>query len=209
MGVMTEHYFSANPSASGSPRTITARLDGREVAVTTAGGVFSPGRLDLGTQVLLKALPEPPAGELLDLGCGWGPISLQAGLEARRAGTAVRIWALDVNERALELTARNARDLGLDAIRTVTAAEVPADITFDAIWSNPPIRVGKEVLHGLLETWLPRLTPGGQAWLVVSKNLGADSLRAWIADMLGAGFTVAKHSSAKGFRVLVVTRAAG
>lgn len=208
MGGMNDHYFSASPSAPGTVRTITAHLAGGPVEVTTAGGVFSPGRLDLGTQVLLRALPAPPPGDLLDLGCGWGPISLQAGLEAREEGTGTRIWALDVNERALDLTRRNAAALRLESIRAVTAEQIPADVEFAAIWSNPPIRVGKEILHGLLRTWLPRLAPGGQAWLVVSKNLGADSLRGWLGEMLGAGFTVEKHSSAKGFRVLVVTRAA-
>ena len=155
--------------------------------------------------MLLKHVPRPAAGDLLDLGCGWGPISLQAGLEAREDGTDVTVWALDVNERSLGLTAQNARDLGLESIRPVTAADIPAEVRFSQIWSNPPIRVGKEVLHELLLTWLPRLLPGGEAWLVVSKNLGADSLASWLRDELGAGWSVEKAASAKGFRVLVVT----
>lgn len=203
---MADHYFSESPQSPERPRSLTVALGGREVEVRTTSGVFSPTRLDLGTQVLLRAVPDPPAGTLLDLGCGWGPIALHAGLLARDAGRRLDIWALDVNERSLDLTARNAQALSLTAVRPVRADDVPADLRFDTIWSNPPIRVGKEVLHELLTTWLPRLRPGGEAWLVVAKNLGADSLRDWLAAELAPEMSVAKHSSAKGYRVLVVRR---
>ncbi|MYM19484.1 methyltransferase [Brevibacterium sp. 5221] len=204
---MGDHYFSAEPGAASRPRAIAAQLGGRTVEVTTDSGVFSPGRVDLGTQVLLRHLPPPPPGNLLDLGCGWGPLSLHAGLVAAAEGTGTRVWALDVNARSLALTEDNARALGIHSIRPVTAAEVPADLEFAAIWSNPPIRIGKDELHALLLAWLPRLAPGGQAWLVVSKNLGADSLQAWLAEQLGAEYGVERRASAKGFRVLVITRA--
>nr|WP_216629911.1 methyltransferase [Brevibacterium renqingii] len=181
-------------------------LAGHEVTVETVSGTFSPTRLDLGTAVLLRHLPEPPPGDVLDLGCGWGPIALHTALEARDAEVDLRVWALDVNSRSLETTAANARRLGLESIRTVTAEEIPAEVEFTAIRSNPPIRIGKEALHELLETWLPRLAPGGRADLVVSKNLGADSLQKWIAGMLGDGFEVVRTGSSKGFRVLTVHR---
>jgi 16S rRNA G1207 methylase RsmC len=88
---------------------------------------------------------------------------------------------------------------------------VPADLRFAAIWSNPPIRVGKAVLHEMLLTWLPRLADGGTAYLVVQKNLGSDSLQRWLdAELAGrfpGQFTVARHASARTFRVLSVTRA--
>jgi 16S rRNA (guanine1207-N2)-methyltransferase len=156
--------------------------------------------------VLLRHLPEPPTGDVLDLGCGWGPIALHTALEAQDAEVALRVWALDVNSRSLETTAANARRLGLDSIAPVTAEQIPADLQFSAIRSNPPIRIGKAALHELLETWLPRLAPGGRADLVVSKNLGADSLQKWIAQMLGDGFTIERTGSSKGFRVLTVHR---
>src|SRR5699024_7538024 len=177
------------------------------VTVETVSGTFSPTRLDLGTAVLLRHLPQPPAGDVLDLGCGWGPIALHTALEARHAEVELRVWALDVNSRSLETTAANARRLGLETVRTVTAEDIPAEVQFAAIRSNPPIRVGKEALHELLETWLPRLAPDGRADLVVSKNLGADSLQKWIAGMLGDGFEVVRTGSSKGFRVLTIHRA--
>lgn len=206
MVTVTEHYFSRTPSTPDRPRSLTVDLAGRSVEVTTSSGVFSPTRLDIGTQALLGELPAPTGGNLLDLGCGWGPLSLHAALEARDAGTDLTVWALDVNERALDLTRANAESLGLTGIRPVFAEDVPADLGFDMIWSNPPIRVGKDVLHGLLETWLPRLNPGGSAWLVVAKKLGADSLLTWMRDMLGEGWDVRREANSKGFRILVVER---
>jgi len=80
---------------------------------------------------------------------------------------------------------------------------VAPEAVFDTIWSNPPIRVGKAALHDLLGAWLPRLAPAGEAWLVVQRHLGADSLAVWLADQ-GWG-EVEKVASAKGFRVLRVT----
>lgn len=198
-----EHYFSSKPADDSSLRTVPVRLAGRDVEVVTAGGVFSPGHLDLGTRVLLDEVPLPPAdGHLLDLGAGWGPIALTLGLEAPDA----TVWAVDVNERALDLVRRNARRLGLENVNAVAPDDVPGDVGFAAIWSNPPIRIGKAELHELLRRWLPRLEPGATAWLVVQKNLGADSLQRWLADELGDRWTVERVSTSKGFRVLSVTR---
>lgn len=198
-----EHYFSSKPADDGSLRTVPVRLAGREVEVVTAGGVFSPGHLDLGTRVLLDAVPEPPQqGALLDLGAGWGPIALSLGFEAPDAA----VWAVDVNERALDLVRRNARRLGLENVNAAMPDDVPEDARFAAIWSNPPIRIGKAELHALLRRWLPRLEPGATAWLVVQKNLGADSLQRWLADEFDHGWAVARAETSKGFRVLTVTR---
>lgn len=198
-----EHYFSSKPADGASLRTLAVRLAGREVEVLTAGGVFSPGHVDLGTRVLLDEVPTPPAtGDLLDLGAGWGPIALTLGLEAPDA----TVWAVDVNERALDLVRRNARRLGLGNVNAATPDDVPDDVRFAAIWSNPPIRVGKSELHALLRRWLPRLEEGATAWLVVQKNLGADSLQRWLVGEFGEGWAVARAETSKGFRVLTVTR---
>jgi 16S rRNA (guanine1207-N2)-methyltransferase len=209
-----DHYFTARPASADERRTLEVRLAGRDLTVETAGGVFSPGRLDLGTEVLLRTVPEPPAsGDLLDLGCGWGPVALTMALRSPRA----RVWAVDVNERALDLVRRNAERLGLAGVRAVTPDAVPDDAVLAALWSNPPIRVGKDALHAMLLRWLPRLGAGAEAHLVVQRNLGADSLQRWLADALpqaptppagdGAGpLTVERAGSAKGFRVLRVAR---
>ena len=194
-----EHYFSTSPGSDLVLRTISVRLAGRDVDVTTANGVFSPERIDTGTQVLLGNIPAPPpGGNLLDLGCGWGPVALTLALESPRA----TVWAVDVNRRALDLVERNAADLGLTNVKAVTPDEVPAETTFTTIWSNPPIRVGKNELHDMLRTWLPRLEPGSDAWLVVQKNLGSDSLHRWLQAELPNDFVVLRAATNKGYRVL-------
>lgn len=199
-----EHYFSARPATPEQQRQLRVRLRGADVAVTSATGVFSAERLDLGTSVLLREAPDPPPlGMFLDLGCGWGPLTLALAMAAPQAS----VWAVDVNERAIALTCANGEANGLAGVRAVPPSEVPADIAFDVIWSNPPIRIGKEALHALLMQWLPRLTPGGSAYLVVQRNLGADSLHAWLAGTLGSSYAVERFASAKGFRVLRVHRA--
>ncbi|OZG57799.1 MFS transporter [Bifidobacterium tissieri] len=203
-----EQYFSSTPSSQDVRRELQVTLRGREVVVETSHGVFSGSRLDLGTSVLLRHAPEPPEhGVFLDLGCGWGPITLSLALESPES----TVWAVDVNERALELTAGNAKRNGCENVHAVTpdafAEEFPSDAGFDVIWSNPPIRIGKEALHELLMTYLPRLNHGGEAYLVVQRNLGSDSLIPWLADQLGDGFTVGKYASSKGYRVIEVLRA--
>lgn len=197
----TDHYFTAQPSGEFVAKPITVTLAGRTVELHTAGGVFSPAALDIGTQVLLNHVPPaPPGGDLLDLGCGWGPIALTLALESPHA----TVWAVDVNERARELTRRNAATLGLQNVRTASPDEVPDDVRFMTIWSNPPIRVGKNELHGMLDAWLPRLREKADAWLVVSRNLGSDSLQRWMESRFSGVLTVSRGATHKGFRVLRV-----
>lgn len=197
-----DHYFTARPASPDERRVRTVTLAGRELDVETAGGVFSPDHVDLGTEVLLRSVPAPPEhGDLLDLGCGWGPIALSLAL----ASPSARVWAVDVNERALDLVRRNAERLGCTNVVAVAPDDVPADVRFAAVWSNPPIRVGKPELHALLLRWLPRLSPGAAAHLVVAKNLGADSLQRWVAEQLGTSADVERVATAKGFRVVRVS----
>jgi 16S rRNA G1207 methylase RsmC len=199
-----DHYFTASPASPEQQRTITVRLAGRDVTVRTAAGVFSPDGLDKGTAVLLREAPTPPAiGNLLDLGCGWGPVALTLALASPDAD----VYAVDVNERSLDLVRTNAASLGLGRVHASQPDGIPDDVEFAAIWSNPPIRVGKAVLHEMLLRWLPRLAPGASAYLVVQKNLGSDSLQRWLAEQLPAdGYAVSRFATDKGFRVIEVTR---
>ncbi len=198
-----DHYFSSTPSSALHFRPIRVTLAGTEVELTTANGVFSPERIDTGTQVLLaNTPPPPPGGQFLDLGCGWGPIALSLALHSPRA----TVWAVDVNERALELVRQNAQKLSLTNVNACTPDDVPDDISFMTIWSNPPIRVGKKELHRLLERWLPRLDSGADAWLVVQRNLGSDSLQRWLSGALPEDFAVSRAATRKGYRVLRVRR---
>ncbi|UOR02822.1 class I SAM-dependent methyltransferase [Leucobacter allii] len=203
---MNQHYFSASPAGALEPREIEVVLAGAARTVLTAGGVFSPEQLDRGTGILLRELAADPAlggdaaGPLLDIGCGWGPIALDAALRDPER----EIWAIDVNERSRELTRRNAAGLGLERVRVAAPEDVPAELGFAEIRSNPPIRVGKEALHGILRQWLPRLSAGSEprvAHLVVAKHLGADSLQRWIATEFPA-LEVSRIARDKGFHVI-------
>jgi 16S rRNA (guanine1207-N2)-methyltransferase len=199
-----QHYFSATPTGPERRRRLDVEIWGRRFALTSANGVFAGDGLDRGTEILLRE-SVPPTGQpaVLDLGCGYGPVALGIALACPGA----QVDAVDVNERALALCRDNAADLGVAGrVRVLLPDQVEAGRTYDEIWSNPPIRVGKEALHTLLLTWLPRLRPTGTARLVVSKNLGADTLQRWLVEQ---GFGCERVASSKGFRVLVVTPAAG
>lgn len=189
------HYF-VTPDEPLVTHEFEARVFGRELTFLSASGVFSGDRLDLGTSVLLREVEPPVTGRVLDLGCGVGTIAVGLAL----ASPGVSVDAIDVNERAVELTGLNAARHGVgDRVRAMTPDEVPADVLYDEIWSNPPIRIGKEALHELLLTWLGRLRPEGVAYLVVGRNLGADSLQRWLVEQ---GHPTERIASAKGFRVL-------
>jgi 16S rRNA (guanine1207-N2)-methyltransferase len=180
------------------PRTVRLRLGEIDLELQADRGVFGSKGVDLGTVVLLREAPPPPAsGELLDLGCGYGPIAIALALRSPSA----HVWAIDVNERALELTRANAVAATAANVTVGLPDEVPAHVQFDAIYSNPPVRVGKTPLHELLLKWLPRLRPGAAAYLVVQRNLGSDSLATWLATQ---GHPVHRLKSKKGYRILEI-----
>lgn len=204
---VNDHYFSAQPQADEHPKTITVTLRDRQVNVQTQAGIFSPKGLDKGTAVLLDKVPftDLPAGALaVDLGCGWGPISLALGFEYPQA----TVVGVDVNERSIALTKLNADSNELTNVTSAVADGFAEQLAtqgrrINLLWSNPPIRIGKEALHALLLQWLPLLADDGVAYLVVQKNLGADSLAQWITAQ---GFPTTKIGSSKGFRVIEIRR---
>jgi len=192
------HYFDPAPVVESKPRAVHLHVGELALELKADRGVFGSRGVDLGTLVLLREAPPPPSeGEILDLGSGYGPIAIALARQAPRA----RVWAVDVNERAIELTKTNA--LGAAVANVIAGApdEVPRDLKFDAIYSNPPVRVGKAALHELLVRWLGRLRPEGRAYLVVQRNLGADSLATWLAAQ---GYQVQRLKSKKGYRILQV-----
>ena len=192
------HYFDRRPSVASKRRQVALSLPDLDLALVADRGVFSGDRIDPGTKYLLMEAPALPAtGDLLDLGCGYGPIALTM---ARRAPAAT-VWAVDVNERALALVRENAAAAGASNVRAVLPDEVPDELRFTAIWSNPPVRVGKQALHELLVRWLGRLTDDGVAVLVVQKHLGSDSLARWLGEQ---GYRVERLGSRMAYRLLEV-----
>jgi 16S rRNA (guanine1207-N2)-methyltransferase len=197
---VSEQYFAAAPSAAGRPGSVHVILPDLHLELATDSGVFSPRRLDQGTRLLLDTAPHPPAtGDLLDLGCGYGPLALVLGSRS----PAARVWAVDVNQRALALTAANAERAGLANVRCLLPEDDTLPKYFNLIWGNPPIRIGKSAMHELLGSWLGRLSPAAAAYLVVQRNLGSDSLQDWLAS---CGWSAERTAARAGYRVLKVTR---
>ncbi len=195
---MSQQYFTEQPAAGRRPGSVHIVLPDLHLELETDAGVFSPSRLDPGTRLLLETAPPPPeGGSLLDLGCGYGPLALV--LAARSPGA--RVWAVDVNRRALELCARNAARAGLPNVRCTGPDDAELPGTFRLIWSNPPIRIGKAALHALLTAWLGRLEPSGAAYLVVHRHLGSDSLQRWLEE---SGRPAERVAARAGYRVLRV-----
>ena len=191
-----DHYFTADPSVAFKRAPVRASVWGHELDLASGSGVFAQGRVDIGTSMLFREASPPASGRILDLGCGYGVIGLAIAMAAPDAV----VTGVDVNERAVLLANENAAALGLSGRYGASTPEaVPADATYDELWSNPPIRIGKAALHDLLLTWFPRLVPGGRAVMVVGKNLGADSLQRWLGEQ---GYPTSRVASAKGFRVL-------
>jgi 16S rRNA (guanine1207-N2)-methyltransferase len=192
-----DHYFSAEPEVPSSPRTVRVRLPDQEIVLRTDRGVFAAGGLDPGTAVLLSQAPPPPqGGAILDLGCGHGVIAIAL---SRRAPGA-RVLAVDVNRRARELARTNAAANGV-AVEVCAPEEVDPGLRFSAIYSNPPVRVGRESLLALLMGWIRRLEPEAAAHLVVQRHLGSDSLAERLA---GAGLQIRRRGSKRGYRILEV-----
>ncbi|MGH9185616.1 MAG: class I SAM-dependent methyltransferase [Acidimicrobiales bacterium] len=193
-------YFEPSPTAPSRPATVTLALPDLTLRLATDTGVFSANAVDPGTRYLLLDGPRPDPteqGHVLDLGCGYGAIALALG----RRAPAATVWAVDVNERARRLCRTNAESAGMTNVIVTDPAEVPGDIRFSGIWSNPPIRIGKPALHELLVTWLARLQPEAGAALVVQKHLGSDSLARWLTEQ---GYAVERLGSRTGYRLLEV-----
>ncbi|MFI6316148.1 class I SAM-dependent methyltransferase [Nonomuraea sp. NPDC050556] len=194
------HYFEEQPSTASKPSSVDLVLPDLHLRLETDRGTFSPERIDLGTRILLESVPRPPQeGDLLDLGCGYGPIALTMASRAPEA----TVWAVDVNRRSLDLTERNAQAARLYKVRPFHIDEIPDDPKFRVIWSNPAIRIGKPAMHAMLTRWLNRLTDDGEAFLVVQKHLGSDSLHKWLNEQ---GWQATRHTSRAAYRILKVTR---
>ena len=192
---MTEHYYAKNPSVAHDERRVIFEVLGLKIECTTDSGVFSREGLDMGTRILLEALPEV-SGRALDLGCGWGPVGVALGRKYPEA----ELVLSDVNERAAELARRNLRDNGVTNARVVCGdgfEKVEGD--FDLIALNPPIRAGKAVIYALFANAAGHLRPGGALYIVIRKQQGAESAQKYLKTLYGDVERVARD---KGYWVL-------
>jgi 16S rRNA G1207 methylase RsmC len=199
-----EQYFTTQPQVASVAHTkqqnfAVLRVADRDITIGTDRGVFARKGVDQGTMVLIESAARPPsAGNFLDLGCGSGPIALTLAAYSPNA----TVYAIDINDRARALTDSNAQRNHLSNVVACAPDEIDESIRFDVMWSNPPIRIGKQELHALLLTWLSRLSVTGEAWLVINRNLGSDSLAVWLNEQ---GYLTERLTSKRGFRVLRVS----
>jgi 16S rRNA (guanine1207-N2)-methyltransferase len=198
--VSDNHYFNPKPATPSKRQTMEIELAGTKLTVISDKGVFSSSGVDKGTQILLKNLDMvTKAGTVMDLGAGWGAVSIALAIE----NPALEVLAIEINSRAVELIEANANSLALSNIKTKKLSQIENG-SIDQIWSNPPIRIGKSALHELLIDALSKLKQGGEAFLVVQKHLGADSLAKWLEQE--QNHSVEKIDNSKGFRVFRVTK---
>lgn len=168
---MNDHYYTQNPTSEHKYASCDYTYRGHKLHFTTDAGVFSRGEVDFGTDVLLKALPEQLSGRILDLGCGWGAVGVSVG----KCWHGCEVVMSDVNERALELSAKNARTNGV-AVQTVQSDGLSnVSGSFDAVITNPPIRAGKQVIYGMFQDCAGRLRENGTLYIVIRKQQGAES----------------------------------
>jgi 16S rRNA G1207 methylase RsmC len=197
------HYFSPVPAGRDVRESFEVEGIWGTLHMESAAGIFASRGLDRGTAVLLDSIRRHPVSApadgslVVDLGCGSGVLALVMA----RLWPDCRVVAVDVNVRALEVCAENARRNG---VRNVEP-RLPEDTGSDAVarlWTNPPVRIGKDGLHDLLGRWIPRLESAGEARMVVGRHLGSDSLARWMETQ---GWGVERLASARGFRVLQVS----
>ncbi|WP_018924681.1 class I SAM-dependent methyltransferase [Salsuginibacillus kocurii] len=193
---MSEHYYSSQPEVKSSPETFTAELRGREFSFTSDRGVFSKGEVDEGSRLLVENFAFPAVeGRVLDIGCGYGPVGL-----ALAADTEHEVVLADVNERAVELSRKNADRAGLRNVEVVKSDQFEAiEGSFAAIVSNPPIRAGKNVVHSMITKAREHLLEQGELWVVIRKKQGAPSARAHMETLFAEVEIVRRN---KGFYVL-------
>ena len=193
---MNETYFTREPESESRPAECEFAYRGRTLRFTTDAGVFSRGELDTGTRLLLDALPERLSGTVLDLGCGWGPI----GISVKAAWPETCVWMSDVNLRALAWSRRNAErnQVSVTCIESDGFSAL-ADVRFDAVITNPPIRAGKQAIYQMFADAHERLKPGGSLFLVIRKQQGAESCIRYLKTLYAS---VEKLDRSGGFWVL-------
>ena len=189
-----DQYYTREPSSASAPAACAFLYRGHSFAMRTDAGVFSKGALDDGTRLLLDALPEL-SGDVLDLGCGWGPI----GIAVKKTWPGVRVTMADVNLRALELARHNAASAGVEAeILESDGFSALAGRSFDCVITNPPIRAGKQVIYRMFADAAKALREDGALWLVIRKQQGADSAEKHLKTIFA---DVSVQAKAKGYRV--------
>lgn len=199
---MSGQYFENEPSVASDPKKVSLTIADNEYIFTTDRGVFSYEKVDKATRILLNAFLEKYDGSIpetiIDVGSGYGPISV---VVAKHFKDASQIVGVEPNERAQTLSLQNYQsNIGDDRFDVVSPQNFDIELKPDLIISNPPVRIGKKEMYELLSFWAKQLADGGQMWLVIAKNLGADTAAIFLEK--DCGLEVSRVASKNGFRVL-------
>ncbi len=195
---MPEHYFSKKPQSKSSPKTWTYRLQDKWYTFTSDTGVFSRHEVDFGSKLLIEQFNAPNIqGDILDLGCGYGPIGIA--LADRYRGR--NVVMSDINERALQLAKENAKQNNIDNVEFISSDrfEHIGNRTFAAIVTNPPIRAGKRIVHSIFEGSKSALCECGELWIVIQKKQGAPSAKKKLKEIFGNVEVIHRH---KGYHIM-------
>lgn len=177
---MAQQYFSQTPESRSCPNELQVELFGRRLRFTADSGVFCRDRLDYGSEVLLKAIPHGTLGQrILEIGCGWGPVCCFL----KVCNPDSFVTAVDVNERAVELTVQNFKRNGLDAEAFVSDGTQNCSGEFDTVVTNPPIRAGKKVIYRIFSQSYDCLVKGGRLFIVIRKQQGAPSAQKYLEEL--------------------------
>ncbi|MBQ2948586.1 MAG: class I SAM-dependent methyltransferase [Clostridia bacterium] len=176
---MSEHYYTSAPTSEHEERSFRAVFAGRVLAFDTDAGVFSKQHVDPGSELLCKSLPQELSGRVLDMGCGWGAMTVMT--LAKCPG--VTMTMADVNERALSLAVSNVAKNHMQAEAVLSDGFERIEGLFDAVITNPPIRAGKAVIYRMFEDAKAHLVPGGVLYLVIRKQQGAPSALKFLKEL--------------------------
>lgn len=200
---MSDHYYSEQPESKSNRNSFTEVLCGKKFSFLSDAGVFSKGGIDFGSRLLIEELNLPEtAGDVLDVGCGYGPIGLViASLNKTR-----QVYMVDVNERALSLAKENANQNSVHNVTIMQSDQLQnvMDKRFAMVATNPPIRAGKNVVHGIFEQSADVLVDGGELWVVIQKKQGAPSAEKKLRTLFQSVETVARK---KGYFILRCVKA--
>ena len=178
---MAEHYYTNNPTSEHEERSFRAVFAGRVLAFDTDAGVFSKQHVDPGSELLCKSLPDTLSGRVLDMGCGWGAMTVMTLARFPKA----EVTMADVNERALALAVSNVEKNHMQATAILSDGFEKIKGEFDAVITNPPIRAGKAVIYKMFEDAKVHLVSGGALYLVIRKQQGAPSALKFLRELYG------------------------
>ena len=196
---MTEHYYTSAPTSEHEERHFNHVFAGRVLRFTTDAGVFSKQHIDPGSELLCKALPGDLFGRVLDMGCGWGAMTILTLAKC----PACEITMADVNERALALAQENVAANGMRAKAILSDGFEHVEGEFEAVITNPPIRAGKAVIYRMFEDAKAHLVPGGRLYLVIRKQQGAPSALKFLKELYGRAEVIERDG---GYWIIACTK---